>query len=335
MLLVEGSFLVTREDLIFEVKGIVHPKDRVIAYLRYVPSERGDRMTRSGKRYRKIYDLREREKYLEKRFPRYLRYDENHGRRLQAVDRKDIACILEATDALGELRDLGHHMTALESDSLALVSRIVESADIELEEVGITGSQLLSLSIDSSDIDIVVYGSEAARKVYSTMDGLFRDGIVERYSGGRLCEHVNFRWGGIGSNSAVSGRIEEKKHLQGIFRDREFYIKLVKLPSELDYEYEDRIYRQLGLRSEICRITDNSDSIFTPSMYLVDCDSCSAVERIVSFRGRFAEQASVSSTVEVSGAVELVSELDSGKEYSQFVLGERSTDYMIPLEYAT
>ncbi len=333
MPLVEGSFLVTREDLIFEVKGLVHPKDRVIAYLRYAPSERGNRITRSGKRYQKIYDLGARERYLEKKFPKYLWYDENRGRRLQAVERKDIAYILEATDALGELRDLGHHMTALESDSLVLVSRIVESAGIEWEDIGITGSQLLGLSIDASDIDIVVYGSDAARKVYSIMDGLFRDGIVERYSGRRLCEHVNFRWGGIGSNSAVLGRIEEKKYLQGIFRERDFYIKLVKLPSELDYGYEDRIYRPLALRSEICRITDNSDSIFTPCAYLVDCESCSAVERIVSFRGRFAEQASVSSIVEVNGVVELVSELDSGKEYNQFVLGERSTDYMIPFEY--
>jgi hypothetical protein len=33
----EGDFIETYDHLIFDVKGFLHPKDRIIAFLRYVP----------------------------------------------------------------------------------------------------------------------------------------------------------------------------------------------------------------------------------------------------------------------------------------------------------
>jgi len=37
----EGDFLETLEGLIFDVKGLLHPDARVIAYLRYLPDPHG------------------------------------------------------------------------------------------------------------------------------------------------------------------------------------------------------------------------------------------------------------------------------------------------------
>lgn len=328
----EGSFLVTKDDLIFEVKGILHPETRVIAYLRYVPSEKGERVAPGGRRYRKVYDLEARERYLKEKFPQYLWYDAIHGRWMQTVDWNDVSYVLEPPEALREMRDLGQHLRGLESDSLALVKHIVERADIKWDSIGITGSQLLGLSIPDSDIDVVVYGLEAGRRVYSIMRSFFANRIVERYSGLRLYEHVDFRWGGVNLDSTVLAEIEEKKYLQGIFREREFYIRLVKLPSDLDYRYGDRIYGPSTSRTAICRITDDSDSIFTPCEYDVDCESDPSLEKIISFRGRFAEQAHVGTFLRVRGSVENVRDLNSGREYRQFILGEKDTDYMVPLE---
>ncbi len=38
---IEGYFLTTKDNLIFDVKGIAHPSDRIIAFVRYVPIEFG------------------------------------------------------------------------------------------------------------------------------------------------------------------------------------------------------------------------------------------------------------------------------------------------------
>ena len=94
MQLLEGYFIITHDNHIFEVKGFLHPKDRVIAYLRYIPDKQGNRISKEGITFRKIYSLGKREKYLKKNYPQYLWFDQIQGRMLQSVPLKDIAIIL-------------------------------------------------------------------------------------------------------------------------------------------------------------------------------------------------------------------------------------------------
>ena len=81
---VEGFALHTADELIFTVKGLVHPPDRVIAYLRYLPDPQGDR-ERDGVRYRRVYHFDEQQGILQARYPEYLKYDPVFGVRLQSV----------------------------------------------------------------------------------------------------------------------------------------------------------------------------------------------------------------------------------------------------------
>ena len=46
---IEGYFIVTQNDHIFEIKGLLHPKDRLIAYLRYIPDAEGYRYASDGR----------------------------------------------------------------------------------------------------------------------------------------------------------------------------------------------------------------------------------------------------------------------------------------------
>ncbi|UCH37604.1 MAG: DNA polymerase subunit beta, partial [Candidatus Bathyarchaeota archaeon] len=80
----EGDFIETLEGLIFDVKGLVHPPNRVIAFIRYIPDEYGDR-SRSNIRYRKVYSLSERVSFLSENFPDYLVYDPVFNMKLNLV----------------------------------------------------------------------------------------------------------------------------------------------------------------------------------------------------------------------------------------------------------
>jgi predicted nucleotidyltransferase len=42
----EGDFVESKDGWVFDVKGLVHPLDGVIAFVRYVPDEQGDRARR-------------------------------------------------------------------------------------------------------------------------------------------------------------------------------------------------------------------------------------------------------------------------------------------------
>jgi predicted nucleotidyltransferase len=60
----EGDLIETDNNVIFDVKGLVHPPHKVIAFPRYIPSAEGTR-ERGGNLYGKVYNLAERFQYLQ------------------------------------------------------------------------------------------------------------------------------------------------------------------------------------------------------------------------------------------------------------------------------
>lgn len=320
----------TSEGLVFEVKGVIQPVDRLIAYLRYIPDESGNRQSRDGSRFSKIYDLDKREKYLREKHPQYLWNDEKRGRVLQAVPNDCISYVLSPIEGLRQLRDLGLHLTALEEASRSLAQTIVDNADIEWSEIGLTGSQLVGLGTSQSDIDLVVYGSRPARRVHSVL----RDGSlpgIERYHGESLEKHLDFRWKAHSRWRSVLEEIEAKKVLQGLYDSIDFFIRAVKLPDEIGYGYDDLTFECEGTRVVKCVVTDNSASIFTPCTYHVQCEELPDLSRLVSYRGRFTEHVHRNAWVEARGRLELVCNVAKKESFYQLVLGEDYLDYLVPV----
>lgn len=329
---VEGYFIVTKDNHIFEVKGIVHPKDRIIAYLRYAPSDSGERSSIEGLRYRKIYSLLEREEYLTQNYPKYLWFDQGHDRILQTVPLEEIDVILNPIDALNQLKDSGAHITPLQILSISIAEELVNRTDIEWKDIGLTGSQLVGLTSSESDIDLVVYGSRPGRLLYSTLSGnrTLIPGL-SRYSGQSLYKHTEFRWGKQKKWIEVLRDIESRKVLQGLFKKRDFFIRVVKLPEESSFNYGDFTYMNLGEKTVSCVILDDVNSIFTPCEYIVECSDIPNLAKLVSFRGRFTEHVGKGMTVVARGRLESVINLQAREKHVQLVLGEKSSDYLLPI----
>jgi predicted nucleotidyltransferase len=324
---IEGYFVRTTDGLVFEVKGVVHPKDRVIAYLRYVPS------SDSSTGFRKVYNLREREIYLEEKYPEYLWTSKPHGRVVQSVSRNKISTILDPVDFLAQLRN-SDDLTPLQHHTIVLTKKLVETTGIGWSDIGLTGSQLVEVAGEESDIDLVVYGLKTCRKFYSGLNTMI-DNIpeIKRYSGQPLEEHVSFRWETHSDFRSLLLKIEKQKLLQGIVGRFHFFIRLVKTPNDLDHVYGDLSYQMMGYQKVSGIILSNQDSIFTPCEYHVECvNKNSGPEKLVSYRGRFTEQVSTGNQFEASGRLELVTDHKTSEKYSQLVLGERPEDYLIPLE---
>jgi len=178
--LVEGYFIRTSDNLIFEVKGVVHPHDRIIAYVRYVPN------LDSG--FRKIYDLQKREEYLSNGFLGYLWFSKTHGRILQAVPHKKIVQVFNPIEHMNQIRN---DKSALSIATSNLVELLLDNTGIDRTEIGVTGSQLVGVATEKSDIDLVVYGESTCRKFYNRLRKKF-DKIprLERYEGELLDAHV-------------------------------------------------------------------------------------------------------------------------------------------------
>jgi predicted nucleotidyltransferase len=108
----------------------------------------------------------------------------------------------------------------------------------------------------------------------------------------------------------------------------------VKDWNEIEETYGSTVYKNVGYAKIKAKIVDDANSIFTPCTYIIDKvdildGSCvEPIKEIVSFRGRFCEQARKDEKVMAQGKVEKVQKI--GQEaYYRLLLGSKPTDYMI------
>jgi predicted nucleotidyltransferase len=86
----EGDLIKTKSGVVFDVKGLVHPQDRIIAFPRFIPSPEG---TRQGKDalYGKVYSLNDRFRYLQENNPDFVVFDPVFGETMCEVPIMQIA----------------------------------------------------------------------------------------------------------------------------------------------------------------------------------------------------------------------------------------------------
>ena len=331
----EGDFLETVEGLIFDVKGVVHPHNAVIAYVRYVPHPTGKRV-RGGRTYAKLYSLEDREAFLRRNYPQYLRPDPVFNETVQAVPLDRIARYYKPSEKLREML-FASKLDAVERAALELATLIRREAGIGLDSIGVTGSILVGLHSESSDIDLVVVGEQSARKAYEALRSLIAEGgSVRPYDAAGLRRLYEFRSKDTPLPFRAFAEMERKKVLQGLFKGRDFYVRLVKRSEEYGERYGDKVYLPLGVQKVRAKVVDATDSIFTPCRYVVsEVEVLEGLRRarireIVSLRGRFCELAGEGEHIIARGKLELV-RCRSGESYYRLFLG-RKGDYMLTLD---
>ena len=330
----EGDLLETADNILFDVKGLVHPPSRVVAFLRYVPDSNGDR-ERDGMRYRKVYALSERYALLKRAFPQYLVYDQVFNEHLCEVPVENVKHHYQPVDRLRELRH-GDKLDKAESQALRFAEILVKTANVSWDKMGISGSILVRLHTSASDIDPLVYGSKACYKVYSALRSLLDDdkSPVKRYNLKELKKLFDFRSKDTVTSFEDFVRTDSRKVLQGKFMDRDYFIRFVKDWNEIEEQYGTILYKPVGYAKIKAKVVNNSEAIFTPCCYKVNIEKIlegvhvKPIEEIVSFRGRFCEQAKNGEMVIAQGKVELVQK-ESAREHYRLLLGNKISDHMV------
>lgn len=331
----EGDVIESMENVFFDVKGLVHPLKGVVAFIRFIPDPNGDRK-RYGISYRKTYPLSERYALLKKTFPQYLVYDQVFNEHLCEVPVENVKRHYQPVDCL---RDLRHRnkLDEVESQALQFIEILGKTADVSWDKLGISGSILVSLHTPASDIDPIVYGSKACYKVHSSLGSLLEDdkSPVKRYSSKELKELFDFRSKDTVMKFEDFVRTESRKVLQGKFHQREYFIRCVKDWNEINEEYGTFHYTPIGYARIRAKVIDDSEAIFTPCSYKIDeveilegTTAPKPIREIVSFRGRFCEQAKNGETVIAQGKVEKVQKRSQRPHY-RLLLGNKPSDHLI------
>jgi len=331
----EGDLIKTKSKVVFDVKGLVHPADKIVAFPRFIPTVQG---TRQGKDaiYGKVYSLGDRFKYLQENHPDLIVFDPVFGETMCEVPIADIAEHYKPEEKLWSLRT-SKDLTVLESKALQLAITLKKESKIPWSSIGISGSIMAGLTTEKSDIDPLVYGVENCRKAYAALQNLLKDkdSGFKPYTRAELRELFDFRSKDTQMSFEDFVLVESRKAFQGKFMRTDYFIRFVKDWSEVSEHYGDVCFKNSGYGKITAKIADSTDSLFTPCSYklknvrVVEGPKLQPIQEIVSFRGRFCEQAENGEAVEAQGKVELVTNNENGGEYYRLILGNKPSDYMV------
>jgi len=331
----EGDLLETRDGAIFDVKGLVHPNDRIVAFIRFFLEEKGDRK-KNALTYRKVYSFKERYSLLREKFPTYLVYDPVFDETLCEVPFNKVKKHFDPVKKLQQLRS-SKTLDAVENRALQLTELLKQNSNIPWSTIGISGSILAGLHKISSDIDPIVYGSANCRRVHSRLQEMVNDphSPLKLYSQHELRSLFDFRSKDTAMDFEEFVRTESRKAFQGKFTKTDYFIRFVKNWDEIDEKYGDIEYKNIGYAKVKATVVDDSESIFTPCRYTIksadvmEGPKLSPITEIASFRGRFCEQARNDETVIAQGKVERVTDLKRHQEHFRLLIGNKPLDYMI------
>jgi len=330
----EGDFIETGAGWLFDVKGFVHPQNRVIAFPRYFPREHG---IRRGKRigYSKVYSFSERYALLNREYPQYVVIDPVFDEMLCEVPIEDIRRIYAPARKLRELRSSGGK-DPLEEKALSFAELIYERSKVPWKAIGVSGSLLVQLHTMRSDIDLVVYGAGNCRRVYSALRMLVREGeTVRPYRSDELPVLFDFRSKDTAMSFGDFVRTESRKIMQGKFLGTDYFFRFVKDWNEINEKYGDVCYKNSGTAEIEAEVIDDGESIFTPCMYQINRVRVTEGNRdlqpnqIVSFRGRFCEHAKNGETVVAHGKIERCLDRRSQTEHCRLLVGNDVSDFVI------
>ncbi|MCK4780390.1 MAG: nucleotidyltransferase domain-containing protein, partial [Candidatus Lokiarchaeota archaeon] len=328
-----------KDNLFFDVKGLLHPNDRKICYLRFYPHPDGERV-KDNTNFKKVYKLNERYALLKEKYPDFLFFSKELDLEVQAVKNQDIKKIYTPRNFIKELLDK-NKLSNSEKRSKDLCELFIATGNISNNSIGITGSTMVGLNTEDSDIDIIIYGTETSLE--------FQEKLVKIFKKSNNCRKYNlneykshYDWRVAGSNIPFEDflKSEQRKQHQGKFKNLDFFIRYIKSPRDWKGNFYDYQYKNLGRIKLKAEITDSKDSIFTPCSYKINTKKIlqsnfisnnviiKDINEINSFRGRFCEQARDGETVLVEGKLEKV-KYKSKPEFFRILLTDPAQDKMI------
>jgi predicted nucleotidyltransferase len=315
---IEGDYLETKENhLFFDIKGYHHPRECKICFLRFFPDQTGERI-KEGKRYKKVYSLADRYLKIKENYPQYLFFSNELDLELQGVETKDIKKIYTPREYYSALNKR-ENLLDMELHSINLCKLLIRDGSIPEEAIGISGSPMIGLNKDDSDIDLMIYGTRTSLELQDKLKKiLITPNDCRAYNLMEYKTHYNWRVGGSGIDFDSFLKSEKRKLHQGKFCGIDFFIRYIKSPEDWKGTYYDYQFKNLGRIKLRAKIIDSANSIFTPCSYKIKCIkvldqkfisekiNLEMINEVSSFRGRFCEQAIKGESVFIEGKLEKV-----------------------------
>lgn len=323
MKLLPRFFIQTKDNLFFAVNSYHHPESHYVAFLRYVPSDDGEREL-DGVRYKKV-GSNEAYNYILKNHPDYL-FDWNvEDKKMMGVLKKDVVKVYSPIECLRNIIN-SEDDNKLFSKIRLLSAVFHENTGISYDNMGVTGSTILGLQDNiTSDIDFIVFGAKNHRKavdffskvkndenfVLDSISGNYWKQVYEKRIKDDTMSFEEFVW------------YESRKNNRGLIKGTLFDILFTKTPDEVEDE-SDISFKPLEKITIKCKIKDDNESYDTPAIYHVSNveilnGEYKNIEKIVSYTHTYTGIVKNNEEIIASGVCEEVTHNDLTKSYNLVV----------------
>ncbi len=344
----DRDHITTPEGFIFTVIGNVHPRDRVIAYLKYVQDEsgkwgHGQRRYRRALQHYSVPSVMESMRFLRSEAPHYVFHSEVHGFSLPGVPTDRIAEHLRPEEKLAELKS-SSRIDELQRKAVELADLISHNASVPVDSLGVSGSILAGIHNPAfSDIDLVVYGLDSALRVKTCLQstGEPSSDEIRRLNGASQERWIAERTASTPLKRQDALSLLARKWNLGLFQGTEFSVHAIHTENEVHERYGDERHASLGIVEGTAEISSDHEAMFMPAVYQVQSPTFGVgfhkheFDQIVSYEGLYADIARPGETVRFRGKLEKV-ERGSGLRH-RIVVGSpeaQGTDYLLPLMHS-
>jgi uncharacterized protein len=304
------DFIYTTDDLFFATTTYLHPEDRIISFLRYIPDQNGDR-SQNKKLYSKV-DSNQAYKFLERNFPEYLFDCEITKVEMMGVPIEKVKKLLIPTDRLREIME-SKKRDKLQEKVVLLAETFHDHSGISFNKMGVSGSILPGLyKSEVSDIDFVIYGLKNHRKameafeeikkengILKSIEGEYWEKLYDKRIKDSSLSYEEFRW------------YENRKNNRGILEGTLFDILQTRDWDEINGTYGATRYEPMGCIEVECTVTDSLAAFDNPAVYKVDDVEIIegpevVISEIASYTHTYAGQAKEGERITARGKLEKV-----------------------------
>ena len=277
------DFIETAEGLIFAVVESGLEEGKALCFLRYVHQLSG---------WKKVgTDVAN--ELLKQQYPDYLHYSPVLDAHLHAVAAGRIVKHHQPRQKLQEILQANRH-DAIERD-LFLLCELFGQSGLDLRQTGITGSLLVGVQNQGSDIDLVCYSREVFHQCRAINGLLIAQGHLQALTEQDWRASFERRSCALSFDDYVWH--EQRKGNKGVVNGRKFDLNFI----DCDASAKPTRYQKCGAVTLQCRVSDDTRGFDYPAEFAIEHQY---INSIVSFTATYTGQAVSGETVEVSGVLE-------------------------------
>ena len=283
------DFIETAEGLVFAVVGQGIERGKVLCFLRYVKDSAG---------WKKV-TTEPANAFLKQCYPDYLYYSPVLDAHLHAVAIDRIVKHHQPKQRLQQIMQ-ENQRDAVESDLFQLCD-LLRQHGLDLTQIGVTGSILVGLQKQSSDIDLVCYGRTVFHRCRAITRELIEQGQLQELNYNDWQQSYQRRSCDLSFEDYVWH--ERRKTNKAIINRRKFDLSCSHALHENIDSGRSGVthYQKCGVITLQCKVIDDTHAFDYPAEFKIDDEH---IDAIVCFTATYTGQAVKGETVEVSGAVE-------------------------------